>query len=219
MNEVTVVIPSKNEDNTLIKCINLLLEQSYKFDIIIADSSDYAQNDLISLSKKYNNIRIVRGGMPSIARNIGYSFVKTKYVLFLDADIMLYDKDIIKNCIDSISTYDLITCEYNSDDNHYNWVWKIFSIIQRLSPQTFVLGGFQFWKSDLFKKLGMFDEKALVAEDWLLSKKIPKNKMKVLKSKVYTSSRRFQKKGVLYMFFLMLGCWINKNNISWFYVF
>ena len=39
---------------------------------------------------------------------------------------------------------------------------------------------------------------------------------KIVNKIAYTSSRRFEKKGVWYMVKLMLGSWLNKNNLNWF---
>ena len=72
------------------------------------------------------------------------------------------------------------------------------------------------FKTDVFRALGGFDEKAKVAEDYLLSSKIKPSRFKVIDKIAYTPSRRFEKKGVWYMVKLMLGSWLNKNNPNWF---
>ena len=49
-NQLTIVIPSKNEKQGIINVLNLLLKQTYIYKIIIADSSN--DTDSISLLKK-----------------------------------------------------------------------------------------------------------------------------------------------------------------------
>lgn len=217
MKILTVVIPNKNEGNTIIKCLKLLESQSIDFDIIISDSSDNGDDSLIKYVRGKKNIKLIEGGLPSVARNKGFDLVRTPYVLFIDADIMLYDEKIIETCLNNIDKYELISCVYKCDDDKYNWLWKMFHIIQKLLPETFVLGGFQMWKSDKFIEYGKFDNDAKVAEDWLLSRKVNKRNYKLIKRDIYTSGRRFDNKGTSWMLILMIKSWLNRNNKNWFY--
>jgi len=217
MKRLTIVIPSKNEGKTLIKCLSLLELQTENFDIIIADSSDIQDIELHEYVKEKFHIRIIDGGLPSVARNKGFDLVQTPYVLFLDADIMLYDTKILETCIQRMNEYELISCVYKCDDNKYNYVWKFYHIIQKIMSETFVVGGFQLWNVQKFKEYGKFDINIKVAEDWMLSRKVKKHKHKLIDRYIYTSGRRFKNKGVMWMLYLMLNSWINRNNIKWFY--
>jgi len=222
-NQLTIVIPSKNEKQGIINVLNLLLKQTYIYKIIIADSSD--DTDSISLLKKYqsiypNRIEIINGGLPSIARNNGAMKVITPYILFLDADIYLKDKSTIDKCLNIAinGNYDLVTCKIRSLDGKYKWVWKIFDIAQWISSKTkpFAVGGFMLFKMDTFKKLNGFNEEDKIAEDYRLSSKINPNKFKITNLYVYTPSRRFETKGVWYMIKLLILCWWNRNNQQFF---
>jgi hypothetical protein len=63
-----------------------------------------------------------------------------------------------------------------------------------------------------FNKLGGFAEEDKIAEDYHLSKNIDSEKFKIYPYTAYTTSRRFQKKGILYMIKIMLACWFNRDN-------
>jgi glycosyltransferase involved in cell wall biosynthesis len=211
---LSIVIPSKNEGFNLIQVLNLLRGQT-DCQVIVADSSD--DNDSLTLLKSYDlpNIKIVNGGLPSVARNKGASLVETPYVLFIDADTYIYEKDLINNCLKTAiqGDYDLVTCKFKTD-KPYRWVYKAFTVIQMFTSFTkpFALGVFMLFKTETFKKLGGFNEEDKIAEDYHLSSKIRPSKFKVQNNYVYTPSRRFCKKGVWYMIKLMLRCWINRNN-------
>lgn len=222
-NQLTIVIPNKNEKQGIIDVLNLLLKQTHKYKIIIADSSNDA--DSLSLLKKYQSknsdqIEITNGGLPSLARNNGAIRVLTPYVLFLDADIYLKDKYIIDKCLNIAidNNYDLVTCKFRSLDGKYKWVWKIFDIAQWISSKTkpFAVGGFMLFKTDTFKKLNGFNEEDKIAEDYRLSSKINPKKFKITNLYVYTPSRRFEKKGLWYMIKLLILCWWNRNNNQFF---
>ena len=221
--QLTIVIPCKNEGRSVIEVLKLVRKQQLDCQIIIADSSD-EEGSLLLLKKYQKNstmpIKIIEGGLPSVARNNGIRYVKTPYVLFLDADIYLKDSSILAKCLAVMvgGDYDLATCKFKTLTGSYNWAFRLFSIIQKISSKftPFAIGGFMLFKVETFKTAGGFDEKAKVAEDYLLSAKIKPNKFKIVNKVVYTTSRRFENKGVWYMVKLMFASWWNRNNPEWF---
>jgi glycosyltransferase involved in cell wall biosynthesis len=221
--QLTIVIPCKNEGRGVIDILKLIRKQQLDCQVIIADSSD--DEGTLLLLKKYQAAtpmvtRIVRGGLPSIARNNGAEHVKTPYVLFLDADIYLHEPNMISRCLATAigGDYDLLTCKFKTLDGKYDWIFQIFNIVQQISSlfTPFAVGGFMLFKTETFRALGGFDEEAKIAEDYLLSSKVKPNKFKIINKVAYTTSRRFEKKGVWYMIKLMLSSWWNKNNPEWF---
>ena len=221
--QLTIVIPCKNEGRGVIEVLKLIRKQQLDCQVIVADSSD--EEGSILLLRKYQAnsimpIRIVPGGLPSIARNNGAKSIRTPYVLFLDADIYLKDSSLITKCLTTAigGDYDLVTCKFRTLNGDYNWVFRLFNIIQKVSSKftPFAIGGFMLFKTEVFRAVGGFDEEAKVAEDYLLSTKIKPSKFKIVNREVYTSSRRFESKGVWYMIKLMLASWWNKNNPEWF---
>ena len=221
--QLTIVIPCKNEGRNVIETLKCIYASHIDCLIVIADSSDEEGSRL--LLKKYQlqssmPIRIVTGGLPSFARNNGAKWVKTPYILFLDADVFIKDPKLINHCLHTAinGDYDLLTPQFKTTTGEYNWIFKIFNVVQRIiSIKTpFAIGGFMFFKTETFRALGGFDEQAKVAEDYLLSSKVKPNRFKIINEPVYTTPRRFKNKGVMYMVKLMIGSWWNKNNPEWF---
>jgi glycosyltransferase involved in cell wall biosynthesis len=216
---LTIVIPCKNEGLTIKKTLSLINQQFdiHGVDVIVADSSDdNITKELIESESNRNvSIIIIDGGLPAIARNKGSDYVTTKYVLFLDADIFLEDKYLIYNIINNIETYglELATCKIRTKDI-YNIIFILFDIIRSfiIKKTPFAIGGFMLFNYQTFKKLGKFNENDKIAEDYHLSKKVNPNKFKIFNYKLFTTSRRFKSKGILYMIKIMLSCWFNKNN-------
>lgn len=218
--QLIIIIPCKNEGKGIIDVIKLILNQ-IDCKIIIADSSD--DEGSILLLRKYTsiypNIQIVKGGLPSVARNNGAKLVTTPYILFLDADIYVYEPGLIKRCLRTAvrKEYDLVTCRFRTD-KPYRWVYRVFDIIQWFSSLTrpFALGGFMLFKTEIFNQLGGFNEQDKVAEDYHLSSKVKPGKFKIINGYAYTPSRRFDKKGVWYMIKLAWKSWLNRNNDDFF---
>jgi glycosyltransferase involved in cell wall biosynthesis len=217
------VIPCKNEGSLIIETLIFILNQNEKFKIIVADSS--TEKESIEILKNFQNkhkkqISIIEGGLPSVARNNGAKLVKTPYVLFLDADIHIRENDLIVKCLNKIITedYDLITCKFKTFDGKFNWIYKIFNIIQWFSSKTtpFALGGFMLFKTETFNKLKGFNNEDKIAEDYHVSSKVSPKKFRVENLFVYTPSRRFEKKGIWYMIKLAWMSWLNRNNDDFF---
>ena len=171
-NQLTIVIPCKNERDNIYECIAFIAKQVgfAGTRIIIADTSDedislnflqYTKNDY-----RYSlNIELIKGGFPAKARLEGSKLVTTPYILFLDADIMLLNKFVLGECL-AYNT-DLVTVPFQTETG-FNWIFRLFDIQQRISNwlgTPFAIGGFQLWKTEAYWKTGGYDETHLFAED------------------------------------------------------
>jgi len=222
-NFITIVIPCKNENQTIDKTLSLLNHQKniQKTKVIVADISDDGTTyELESRQNDLFDLEIVQGGLPAKARNNGARLVKTPYILFLDADIFITDKMLLTNAVDTIikKDKDLLTTRFRTTTGEYNYVFKTFDIIQKLiRPITpFSLGGFMLVSRSTYNRCGGFNEEAKVAEDYLFSKQIKPNRFYISKNVVYTPPRRFKNKGVFYMVKLMIKSFLNRNNKEFF---
>ena len=220
---LTIVIPCKNESKTIDTTLTLLNFQDNvkNVNVIISDSSDDGTTyELETRTNDIFNLKIIQGGLPAKARNNGSKHVKTPYVLFLDSDMFLLDPKLITTVTKIMldQDIDLLTTKIRTTNGKYNYVFKTFDFIQKMSKfvSPFCLGGFMLIKIDTFNELGGFNEKARVAEDYLLSKQIKPNKFKTLNTTVFTPPRRFENKGVLYMMRLMIKSFLNRNNKQFF---
>jgi glycosyltransferase involved in cell wall biosynthesis len=223
-NTLTIVIPCKNEGINIYDCVGMLCKQRgiAGTKIIIADNSD-EEESIWWLWKteadfKYSvKIEIIKGGYPAKARLEGSKLVKTPYILFLDSDIMLRNQFVIGECLAYDS--DLVTTPFYTERG-YNWIFRIFDVFQKISMRLktpFAVGGFQLWKTETYWKCGGYIPEELFAEDYSISKKVDPEKFVVHKTKgIWTSARRFKNKGVFYMFWLMIKCYVNRNNPEFF---
>jgi len=220
---LTIVIPCKNESKTIDSTLTLINFQDNIKDVnvIVSDSSDDGTTyQLESRTNDLFDLKIIQGGLPAKARNNGSRYVKTPYVLFLDSDMFLLDTKLLTNVVKVIMSenIDLLTTKIRTTNGKYNYVFKTFDFIQKMSKfiSPFCLGGFMLFKTNTFNKLGGFNEEAKLAEDYLLSKQIKPKRFKIINTTVFTSPRRFENKGVLYMLRLMIKSFLNRNNKQFF---
>lgn len=121
---LSIIIPNYNSEKHIKKCIDSVLNQSYKdFELIIVD--DMSTDNSVRLIKEYNDSRIklielnkkaYNGG----TRNIGVSESNGSYILFLDCDDWLYSRDSLKDIVRTIvnSKADLIRLSYVAHKNN-----------------------------------------------------------------------------------------------------
>ena len=221
---LTIVIPSKNEGRTLYDCIYNISKQNQiaGVRIIISDVSDtydslFFIRDLQRDFKYSLNIEVIKGGFPSEGRLNGSMLVSTPYMLFLDADIFLTNPNILMECIRYKKN--LITVPFYTD-YPYRWVFRMFDMFQSISSllgTPFAVGGFQLWNTETYWSVGGYNPEELFAEDYSISQKVNPKEFKVVRVKgTYTSSRRFKKKGVLWMFGIMIKSYLNRKNPEFF---
>ncbi|HXB38989.1 MAG TPA: glycosyltransferase [Bacteroidia bacterium] len=90
MDKVSVIIPTYNRQNTLLRAIHSVLKQTYPVhEIIICD--DGSDDDSQKIITELNNSKIKwldcgRNGMPSIPRNKGIKVAEGEWIAFLDSD-------------------------------------------------------------------------------------------------------------------------------------
>jgi glycosyltransferase involved in cell wall biosynthesis len=87
MKKVSIVIPSYNEENYIDGVLTSIYTSDikYPFEVIVADASTDNTRDIIK--KHFPEVKIVKGGNVSEARNNGAKAAKGDYIIFIDADI------------------------------------------------------------------------------------------------------------------------------------
>lgn len=89
--KISIIIPAYNVEKYIAKCLDSVINQSYKnLDIIVVDdgSKDGTGSIIDDYSAKDNRIRAVHqpnGGLPN-ARNTGMKYANGDYIMFLDSD-------------------------------------------------------------------------------------------------------------------------------------
>lgn len=97
---VSIIIPCFNSENYIAECLNSVLAQDYKnLEVIVVD--DGSQDDSLNIIKSYTNIQLYtqKNSGACVARNLGLSKSRGKYIKFLDSDDFL-EPSIIKKQVD-----------------------------------------------------------------------------------------------------------------------
>lgn len=213
--DLTIVIPAKNERKLLPRLLTSVASQDYAMmsntKIFLADAGSTDGTPEVALQFRDRlQITIIPGGLPSCGRNAGAALAETQFVLFIDADVELISKALVRRCIELAQRKQLHCLTTNIICFDGNWLDKIIylgsNLMQYLSRlhRPFSTGMFMLFEKKRFDELSGFDERAHFAEDSLLSGQVARNKFRVIRGGVYTTNRRLRKMGrfrVIKLFF------------------
>ncbi len=178
--------------------------------------------EIVNRFRALLDVTVIPGGLPSVGRNAGARLAETHYVLFIDADMELRDPTLVERAVERMRGRGLhcvttnIWCSKGSLMDQALYLGN--NIVQFLSPlvRPFSTGMFMLFDRRRFWELGGFNEKALYAEDYLLSKQVGRRKFAVIRGGVFTTNRRFRKMGHLRIARMFLVTALNTWNDQYF---
>lgn len=169
---VSVIVSTYNEEKNIEKCIKSLKNQTHKnIEIIIVDSlktTDSTQK----LSKSLGATVFSYGNERSMQRNYGVSKAKGKYVLIIDADMML-ENTVVASCLRVICSDSqikgIIIPEISIGDGY--WA-KCKSLEKNCYIGDDSIEAARFFTKKSFDNVDGYNVKMVSGEDWDLSKRI-----------------------------------------------
>src|ERR1700685_11864 len=128
--ELTIVIPAKNEEKLIPRLLTSLMNQDYSkmssTRVLVADanSTDGTREIVLSFRDRLR-VSVIRGGMPSVGRNLGAAQADSTYVLFLDADVELAHPAVIRRAVELAQSKQLHCVTTNTLCGEGNWIDKM----------------------------------------------------------------------------------------------
>lgn len=114
MYEISIIVPVYNVDRYLERCLDSIIEQSFKdYEIILVnDGSKDSSGEICNIyANKFNNIKVIHKENQGLgyARNSGLDIATGKYVMFVDSDDYL-EKEFIGNLYKDLRNNNADTC-------------------------------------------------------------------------------------------------------------
>ncbi len=189
--KVSIIIPTFNRAHLLPRTITSVLSQTFKdFELIIVDdgSTDNTREIVKEFQKEDSRIKYIwqkNSGGPASPRNTGIKNSLGEYIAFLDSDDEWLPEKLEKQIGLSLSQKELkiIGCNCWKIKNAQKKKHKIQENILKKDPFSKMLEGCCFITSPssvivpakIFSKVGLFDEKIKVSDDWDMWIRILKN--------------------------------------------
>jgi len=192
---ISIIIPILNEEEILIKNSGRFDNLKKNGEIIFVDGGSSDRTIEIA-SQSGRVLRSKRGR--ALQMNSGAKQTRGDILLFLHADCFLESSALLNAC-ESVKKGAIGGCFTQRLDNELPVYRKIERKGNSRARRTKIFSGDQgiFVRRDIFFDLGGFPEVS-VMEDILFSRKLRKaGRVEVLDDKIYVSTRRWQRKGVL----------------------
>lgn len=196
---ISIIIPVYNEEKNISNLIYYLRNNSEKkniseFIIVDGGSQDNTVNEAIKT--KATVLKSIYKSR-AIQMNLGAEVAKGNILYFLHAD-SFPPPNFDRHIIEAINKGYYSGCfRMKWDINH--WSLNIFSWLTRFNCNI-CRGGDQslFIKSDIFDKIGGYNDKKLIMEDTEIIPRIKRNcKFKVIIHYLISSGRRYKKNGII----------------------
>ena len=205
MVDISVIVPTLNEEGNIAKTLKAIRKQKTKYDYEIIVSDSRSTDKTVQIAEKYaDKVVIARGKGIWRGRNTGAKKAKGKVLVFIDADtiipknylsvvypIIYYDKSIA--ALSCALKFDKRTRFLKMVEDTSNY----YLAMKGLTGESEVLGFNCAFRKDTFEKLGGFPKSNM--EDSAMGEKARKIGRVVFlpEPKVITSARRFDGMGML----------------------
>lgn len=201
MTKVTIIIPTRNEERFIEKCIRSVLnfeninESDHEILVIDGRSSDKTREIVNTQFSDFPNIRLIDnpGIIQSSALNIGIKQAKGDFIMRLDAHC-IYPPDYLGKLTET-------ALRTNSDNTggmiitHPGGPSYGAELVQALTTHKFGVGNsgfrtgakegaadtvpFGFFKREVFDKIGYFNDKLIRCQDYEFNCRMIKNNLKI----------------------------------------
>ena len=200
---VSIIIPTYNEEDYIENLLKSIKRQDYNDDIEVIVADAFSSDKTVEIAKQYDCI-VVDGGLPAVGRNRGAEVATGEFLIFLDADSVLTD-NYITQAIDEFIEDDLaiaITQIVPLEKGFINELSHSLAnymtrAISEIKPHGAGCYGILTYKS-LHKKADGFDESIDFGEDTDYIERIAQmGNFKVLSNpRLLVSTRRLEEEGI-----------------------
>ena len=169
---VSVVVTTKNEEKHIGNCLQSIKLQTYpqdKIEIVVVDNNSTDRTK--EVARQYTDKVFNKGPERSAQRNFGMiEKSQGKYVLFLDADMVL-SPTVIERSVAKLESSNLLAL-YIPEIVLGNSFWSRVRRFERSFYDGTIVDCVRIIRKDIFEKVGGFDLQMTGQEDWDLDKKI-----------------------------------------------
>ena len=169
---VSIVVTTKNEELNLRNCLESIALQDYpvkRRELIVVDNN--STDRTVEIARCYTGKVFNKGPERSAQRNFGMiKKSRGKYVLFLDADMIL-SPTVISRSVAKLEKENFLAL-YIPEVVLGNSFWSKVRRFERSFYDGTVVDCVRIIRRDIFKKVGGFDLRMTGQEDWDLDKKI-----------------------------------------------
>lgn len=205
-----IIIPVLNESTQLESLLDLLSPLKREFEIIFVDGGSKDSSVEFIRSQGYHCIESPKGRAKQM--NLGASKSKSKYLLFLHADVSWGFN--MKVLLERLNDDSIQLANFRLQFDWSHWFLVLNAAFSKFRATPFQFGDQGLWISrDIFNKLQGFDESFEILEDNDIIKRAKQySPLLKLHHKLIVSARKYRKYGPFklqcFYYYLYLKYWI-----------
>ena len=195
---VSIIVTTKNEGLNIANCLKSLKLQTYtssQIEIIVVDNDSIDKTK--EVARQYTDKVYNFGPQRSAQLNFGVRQARGRYILFLDADMVL-SKDVVKECVCNCEKKNLIALYIPERVIGQGFMGKVRDFERSFYTATCV-DAVRFVKKDKFIEVNGFDETLdFGPDDWDFDRRIKRmGKVGVISSILYHNEKELNLKTYL----------------------
>ena len=184
---ISIIITTKNEESVIEDLLKSIKLQNYRdYEIILVDNN--STDKTCEIAKKFGARVFTKGPERSIQRNYGVEKAKGKYILILDADMVLTKNVLLE--LSKIKEVAVIIPEKSFGEGF----WVKFKIFEReFYVEDESIEAARFFKKDIFKEFEGYDTNMTGPEDYDLPLRMKKSGVKIgrIKNFILHNEKKF----------------------------
>ena len=177
---VSVIVPTRNSERTLERCLMSIRNQTYKnIEIIVVDNNSIDRTK--EIASKYADKVYNKGPERSSQRNFGVMKSKGEYVLVHDSDIY-FPEECVMECISLVFSKNakaIILPEKSIGEGF--WA-KVKAFERSFYVGNDLIEAPRFFHKKLYLDVGGYDETLTACEDWDLTNKIRRKGVEIYRT-------------------------------------
>jgi|BioPla2DNA2_1021312.scaffolds.fasta_scaffold01114_20 glycosyltransferase involved in cell wall biosynthesis len=167
---VSVIIPTKNSQEYIKKCLDSISHQTYpNIEIIVVDNN--SKDKTKEIAKKYTDKVFNKGPERSSQRNYGASVSTGVYLYFVDSDFYLEER-VIEEAVKKAEEGCEIIAIHNSSDPCVSIWSKVRKFERDMYKYDFNNIAVRFIKKSAFLDVGGYNEELIASEDYDLHNRL-----------------------------------------------
>lgn len=166
-----MIVTTKNEERNIKNCLKSIKDQTFKnIELIVVDN--FSKDKTVENAKQFATKVYSKGPERSSQRNYGAKVSSGKFLLYLDADMIL-SPNVVEKCVGKCDM-DRVDALYIPERIVGEGFWIKVRDFERSFYNGTVIDAVRFIKKDLFVQVEGFDESLIGPEDWDFDRRIRK---------------------------------------------
>lgn len=204
---VSIIIPTFNSENGIGNCLQSIKNQTYSnIEVIVVDR--HSRDRTLKIAGSFK-AKILKANLErSAARNLGAEEAKGSFLLFIDSDMELAP-NVILECVESCQKEGSDAAIIPEEPIGKGLLYECRRIEKQIHVGDKLYEAPRFFKREVFRKLGGFDEDLVYGEDSELYTRMVKTGFKMTKIK----SRIIHREGELTMKKIILKAYVYGKSL------